>query len=520
MTELGRITDGSLLKGLTARVTDDVSVEDLRVGRFVVIDGDRLQFFSTIHNVELRSTNPDVALKPPETAFAAQVLAGTNTYAVIELKPKLVLEPDVEGVRPVKTIPPHFSTVREAEEVDVTRVFGEPGDFRVPLGTPLEMQTPVCIDLKRFVERSNGLFGKTGTGKSFLARILLASVIQTRAASVLVFDMHSEYGEYGTDEVHGRAAGLKNVFPSEVEVWTLDKAHSARRRVSHDAEIRISTADITPEDIALLRGELGLSEAQLRDMEMLSDRIGKHWMTELLEANEQNDMNQFATSWNVNEQAATALARNLAKITRLPFVHRGKTDDPVSGIVGTLRSGRNVVIEFGGQSSLLSYLLVSSILTRRIHSRWQQDKETADGDDTRQQPPQLVVTIEEAHKFLAPEVVNNTIFGTIAREMRKYNVTLLVIDQRPSGIDDEVRSQLGTRVVAALDDDKDQSAVLSGVPDAGAQRILLNNLEPKQQILLAGYAVPMPIVLNVRDWKTYAAQLRKSGGGEGINLWR
>ena len=39
---------------------------------------------------------------------------------------------------------------------------------------------------------------------------------------------------------------------------------------------------------------------------------------------------------------------------------------------------------------------------------------------------------------------------TIARELRKYNVTLLIVDQRPSGIDEEVMSQVGTRVTALL----------------------------------------------------------------------
>jgi len=43
--------------------------------------------------------------------------------------------------------------------------------------------------------------------------------------------------------------------------------------------------------------------------------------------------------------------------------------------------------------------------------------------------------------------VRQTIFGTIAREMRKYFVTLLVVDQRPSGIDNEVMSQIGTALL-------------------------------------------------------------------------
>jgi len=53
---------------------------------------------------------------------------------------------------------------------------------------------PLCVDLSRFAEPSNAIFGKTGTGKTFLSRILLAGTIKTGQAVNLIFDMHSEYG--------------------------------------------------------------------------------------------------------------------------------------------------------------------------------------------------------------------------------------------------------------------------------------------------------------------------------------
>ena len=77
-----------------------------------------------------------------------------------------------------------------------------------------------------------------------------------------------------------------------------------------------------------------------------------------------------------------------------------------------------------------------------------------------------MICIEEAHKFLNPSAARQTIFGTIAREMRKYYVSLLVVDQRPSGIDEEIISQLGTKIVAQLNDDHDIQAVLTGVSGA------------------------------------------------------
>ena len=134
-------------------------------------------------------------------------------------------------------------------------------------------------------------------------------------------------------------------------------------------------------------------------------------------------------------------------------------------------------------------------------------------------PRQLVITIEEAHRFLDPSVVNQTIFGTIAREMRKYFVTLLVVDQRPSGIDPEVMSQIGTRVTCLLNDEKDIDAIFTGVSGGSGLRSVLAKLDSKQQALVLGHAVPMPVVVRTRpydeqfyreigitDWKSLSDQ--------------
>ena len=48
----------------------------------------------------------------------------------------------------------------------------------------------------------------------------------------------------------------------------------------------------------------------------------------------------------------------------------------------------------------------------------------------------------------------------------------LVVDQRPSGIDQEIISQIGTKIVAQLNDEKDIQAVLTGVN--GATQFALN----------------------------------------------
>jgi DNA helicase HerA-like ATPase len=109
-----------------------------------------------------------------------------------------------------------------------------------------------------------------------------------------------------------------------------------------------------------------------------------------------------------------------------------------------------------------------------------------------------MITIEEAHKFLGPQTAKETPFGKIAREMRKFSVSLLIVDQRPSGIDEEVLSQIGTKIVAQLNDEKDISAALVGTSGASALRQVLASLDSKQQALVLGHAVPMPVVVQSR----------------------
>jgi len=92
---LGVVTRGSLTEGLEMKLADDCSIEDIKAGKFVVVDGDKLHFFSLITDVRLDATNPAVLQNPPDVTddLVREVLSGTATYATVTLKPMLVLPP-------------------------------------------------------------------------------------------------------------------------------------------------------------------------------------------------------------------------------------------------------------------------------------------------------------------------------------------------------------------------------------------------------------------------------------------
>ena len=213
-------------------------------------------------------------------------------------------------------------------------------------------------------------------------------------------------------------------------------------------------------------------------------------------------LQEVAGAIGVNQSTVNALHNRLSRLKRFQFMDEASGHDSVGQILSYLDRGVHVVLEFGRYGSdLAAYILVANLLTRRIYQRYQQMSERAMGDQGLQPRP-LVITVEEAHKFLTPGIANQTIFGSIAREMRKYNVTLLIVDQRPSGIDDEIMSQLGTKITCLLDNERDTDAVLTGVSGSRKLRSVLSRLDSKQQALVFGHAVPMPVVVRVRDYGT------------------
>ena len=113
------------------------------------------------------------------------------------------------------------------------------------------MDTPVTIDLARLVERSNGIFGRSGTGKSILARLLFCGLIKTAACTSLIFDMHSEYAFARRMEDGTYAKGLRDLFGgSKVLVYSLDDADSRKSGSNVDRLIRIPMDFITLDDLA------------------------------------------------------------------------------------------------------------------------------------------------------------------------------------------------------------------------------------------------------------------------------
>jgi hypothetical protein len=553
---IGYIVGGGLQANLQVRLT--VPADQLQEGGFVVIESGDWVYCGLVTDLMLGATNPRFADEQSEQRLPeslAQLLHGQTLFTNLVVLPALMMAripdigtPEYEPWRkahpddselqplPVKTVPAHHAPVRRAQEEDVSRIFGgpdKPSSFVI--GKTREGDLPIRIDLAKFVQRSAGIFGATGTGKSFLTRIILAGLIKYDAASVLVFDMHNEYGlDDIASDTSKPVTGLKSKFGSKVQVVALGSGSQIRGKTP-DAHLTIAYSDISTVDIEMLTRELNLKETTATTLDALYQSFHQDWFQSFMTMDLGTTVEDEATGkkvpapgsvehWamtnGVNVMAAQGLYSKLRRVFDKPYlVPQCPAGSSLDVILQYLERKSHVVLSFGKYESDLDYLLVTNILTRRIREKWE-GMVNAFRSQGEKEPRPLVIAVEEAHKILNREMASQTTFSTIAREMRKYYVTLLIIDQRPSQIDDEVMSQLGTRISGWLGDDSDIAAVLSGLAGKDALRGMLSRLQPKEEVLALGWGVPMPILVRSRRyddvfWKELLGDGGKDSGSKG-----
>lgn len=528
---IGFVVGGGLKESLQVRL--EVPTQDVWEGAFVVIESGEWAFHGLVTDLLLGSTDPRFADEQSRDRFPTKImdlLQGQTLYTNLEVLPQLMMEIGPEpgtpayaawqaaidaGQRqrpqpkPVKTIPSHHANVLLASEGDIAEIFK--GNFVI--GETREQKHRVAIDLDKFVKRSSGIFGATGTGKSFLTRILLAGLIKHDKASVLVLDMHNEYAFDDFDEDNNSIPGLKTKFGTKVQVVGLGSGTLIREQ-QPDFHLEIAMKDIQPEDIELLTRELNLKETTPTTLDALVGSFGRDaWFKEFkamttggVEEDENGrkvaaagSVEAWANDAGVHPEAAKALHSKLRKVFNKPYIIEQPASKGIKEIVNALEQKRHVFLSFGQFESDLDYLLVSNLLTRHIREEWE-TRTNSYRSTGKGEPRPLVIAVEEAHKLLNREMAAQTTFSTIARELRKYYVTLLIIDQRPSQIYDEVMSQLGTRVSGWLGDEDDIRAVLSGLAGRDALRGMLARLQPKEEVLLLGWGVPMPLPVRSRRY--------------------
>jgi hypothetical protein len=411
---------------------------------------------------------------------------GSLIFSKVLLEPIQLIDKKTHALTDVETIPQYFTKVRFATPEDVKAIY-QPTKSSMPIGNLRGIpEFDVSIDFEKLTQKAFAILGRTSAGKSFLNKIICNFILKTETASVVLFDMHNEYGTYSTTD---NSRGLKFYFPEKIEWLTLD---AERNREA--SPFYIDPLSITPEDLILAITDL---TTRMQDA-IWAIHTGKRKIDLLIAIKN----TQPGTIPTIPDSTLMGLKARIMRLDRYQFLKskpKGAKEDSFTAMLRKIREGKSIVLDFGryGKESMV-YLFVANVISRRLHEIY---TETGEG------LPRLVIFLEEAHKFLDPDVADLTIFSVLAREMRKFNLVVSIIDQRPSKIDDEVMSQLGNRIILSLKDPKDLTAALSGVPKAKVWTNIASSIPPRTA-LIVGDALKVPTVVDVLDYSKIEALLR------------
>lgn len=490
--KIGEIVSASVLKGLTAKLELE-DPEDLRIGYPVVVEGRRYDFYCIVHDIVNETSDIAERLAGShlrDTIMPADMQEGYGGpifYSKALLRPIQLIDRETGRLSEPETIPPYFSETRHATESDVEHIYGKTSTS-APLGTIRGVsEFYVHVDFNRLTEKPFAIFGRTGMGKSILNKLVCCGILARKVGSVMVFDMHGEYGVYSrTDSTEG----LKFFFPEKVEILSLDPKNKEAR------PFLINPDEIRPEDLIVALQDLN------QNMIDAIYEIDRHRRTDLISAIRDAQPEEYDET-RVHPTVLSALKRRMGRLDRLPFI-RPTAKDAFSTIVGLLRQGRSLVLDFGDLGTdHMVYLFVANVLARRLF-----DLYTESGEDL----PRLVLFLEEAHKFLDPGMASYTIFSKLARETRKFNLILALVDQRPSRIDDEVRSQLANRLVMSLKEPSDVTSALAGVADRAMWENIISTI-PARCVAVLGDAIRIPTVVDVMEYDDMNVRERILEGG-------
>ena len=391
--------------------------------------------------------------------------------------------------RGVTRYPVPGSDVYAVSSPDLKQVYAADGRMNVEIGTVFptkDIRGSLYIDA--MLGKHFALLGSTGTGKSTSAALILHKICDVAPEGhIVMIDPHGEYS--AAFKTNGALFDVNNLA---LPYWMMNFAEHCEVFVTSKGDEKQMDCDI-----------LARCLLQARSKNRIAESVGKltvdapipYLLSDLTNIiqNEMGKLDKASSSapflrlkGKIEEMKADprynfmfsgmlvgdTMADFISKIFRLPSM--GK---PIS------------IIDVSGVPSDITATVVA-VLSRLVfdYAIWSRNEP--------QRP--ILLVCEEAHRYIPSDRVAGdsavrTILERIAKEGRKYGVSLGLITQRPSDLAEGVLSQCGTIISMRLNNDRDQAFVRAAMPEGA--RGFLDSIPAlrNRECIICGEGVSIPI---------------------------
>ncbi|UJX41328.1 DUF87 domain-containing protein [Desulfovibrio sp. JY] len=465
-------------------VLDAAVAADVGVGDMAVIVSERSMVFGLVQALFTPSPGPEA----DGMRMARLALLGESLGAETE---------EFTFQRGVSISPKLGAVVRRAVTGDLARIYAKPAKSSVLIGTlHQDADVPAFMVVDDFLGKHFAVLGTTGSGKSCTVAVLLRSVLTAHAhGHIVLLDPHDEYAA-----AFGDMAESVTTDNLALPYWLLDFEEMAQVFCSGEQPYRETEANILKDCVLTAKAEFMRGAGQ-DDAALTID---------------------------------TPVPYRLARVTELLKTGMGRLDKPESSIpylrlttrIDALRRDRRFTFMFGqltvedGMADVLARYLrlpadgrpltifnlagvpaeivdvVVSVLCRLIFdfALWTE----------RGRGVPVLLVCEEAHRYVPRDTAaafgpTRRALSRIAKEGRKYGVSLGLVTQRPSEISETVLSQVNTLVSLRMSNEQDQLFVRRAMPENAAGLLSALPALRTQEAVVVGEGVPVPMRIRLRD---------------------
>ncbi len=416
-----------------------------------------------------------------------------------------------------------FSTLSENEKIDVP------------------------VNGNKFFNKHFAIVGSTGSGKSHTVAKIIQQAVQEKGSSfkglnnshVIIFDIHGEYKKAFPDANHINNTNIKIpywLFDSEeladlfiesseenshnqVSIFKTAVTENKRKhntdinpdKVFFDSPLKFSIQEVI-NYIKNLNNEIigrcaGENLPKLEDGTLVENRCD-HYFDQVVDFCEPSTGKaDRATNGPYKgdfERFVLRLENNVNN-PRLKFIFDDsasvKLSDVMSQMIGYIEKQESnvTIIDLSGIPFEVLSITVSLISRLLFDYGYHHKKILDDGIDC--ETPLLLV-FEEAHKYvpksdLVKYRASKNAIERIAKEGRKYGVTLGIVSQRPSEVSETIFSQCNNFIAMRLTNPDDQNYVKRLLPDALGD--LTNSLPTLQsgEAILLGESIVLPSIVKI-----------------------
>jgi DNA helicase HerA-like ATPase len=385
------------------------------------------------------------------------------------------------------------SPIYLADRQELSLIYRQPNASTVRLGALRHADgLPAYAVTDQLLGKHFAVLGTTGAGKSCAVTVILKAILKANPfGHIIMLDPHNEYGQ-----AFGDAAALFNPQTLKLPYWLLNFEEISEVLVNKES------AENAYSEAAILRDAILRARKQAFGEDRDSDHITVDTPTPYRLSDLVRVIKEDMGAFNRADQVAS-FQHLIARIERVAsdrrfafmfssFMVQDNMRQVLSSILRIPVADKPVtIIDLSGMPSEIVDVVVS-VLCRLVF-------EFALWTDRAKAPPILLVC-EEAHRYVPRDdqdafAPTKRAISRIAKEGRKYGLSLGLVTQRPADLSVSSLSQCNTIFALRMGNEHDLKFVQHAIPEGSGWLIdTMPSLNTREAVVIgAGVSVPMHI---------------------------